>query len=328
MEFKSADIRTWSILGQRGTFGLALQKLAAETSSVVAMTADLCNTAGLARFRQSFPERFLNVGIAEQDLIGAAAGASQCGDTVFAATFANFAALRACEQIRHFLGYMGCNVKVVGLSAGFGMEFFGVTHYGLEDVAALRAIPRLVILSPADGAETVKAVAAAAEHPGPVYIRLTGVMNQPMVYRRDFAFAIGQANRLRDGADAAVYATGSMVRPALDAAELLSAGGVECAVWDMHTLKPLDAEALRQCAGKRLAVTVEEHSITGGLGGAAAEFLAGEGGMPPLLRLGVEDGYPRAGDYSYMLESCGLTKDAIAKRISDTLTGGDRYHDQ
>ena len=168
MEFRKADIRTWSMLGQRGTFGSALEKIGSENEKIIALSADLCNTSGLDRFAAKFPQRFINTGIAEQSLVGTAAGLADAGELPFATTFANFAALRACEQVRHFMGYMKCNVKLVGLAAGFAMEYFGNSHYGIEDVAAIRAIPNIVILSPADGMEVVKCVEAAAFHEGPV----------------------------------------------------------------------------------------------------------------------------------------------------------------
>lgn len=289
---------------------------------IVALSADLCSTSGMDRFAARFPERFLNTGIAEQDLLGAAAGIADGGAIPFAATFANFAALRACEMVRHFMGYMKCNIKLVGLSAGFGMEYFGNTHYGIEDVAAIRSIPNIVILSPADGLEVYKCVEAAARWEGPVYIRLTGVMNQPIVHREDFSFRIGEAVRLREGQDVLVLATGSMVAPSLKAAALLEDHGIRASVVDIHTVKPFDRSVIDGLKEEKLVVTVEEHSVTGGLGSTVAELMAAEGSPIPLLVLGVREGYLKAGDYAYMLARHGLTAEGIAEKIIGKLDAG------
>ncbi|GFI32520.1 1-deoxy-D-xylulose-5-phosphate synthase [Lachnospiraceae bacterium] len=315
MEFRKADIRTWSMLGQRGTFGSALEKIGSENEKIIALSADLCNTSGLDRFAAKFPQRFINTGIAEQSLVGTAAGLADAGELPFATTFANFAALRACEQVRHFMGYMKCNVKLVGLAAGFAMEYFGNSHYGIEDVAAIRAIPNIVILSPADGMEVVKCVEAAAFHEGPVYIRLTGGMNQPVVHKEDFDFKIGSSILLKEGKDIAVFATGSMVSQALKASELLEKSGISVSVRDIYTLKPFDRDVINFLATEKMIVTVEEHSIIGGLGSTVAEALSSHECSPPLLRLGAGEGYIKAGDYSYMLEQHGLTAVGIAHKI-------------
>lgn len=315
MEFNKVDIRTWSMLGQRGTFGCALEKLGEENQRVVALSADLCNTSGLDRFAEKFPERFINTGIAEQNLIGTAAGLSDAGEIPFATTFANFAALRACEQIRHFMGYMKCNVKLVGLSAGFGMEYFGNTHYGIEDVAVIRAIPNIVIFSPADGMEVMKCVEAAATHEGPVYIRLTGIMNQPVVYKDNFDFKVGRPVVLKEGKEIVIFATGSMVFKALQAAKILEGKGIGVNVTDIHTIKPFDKSIIDSLNSEKLIVTVEEHSIVGGLGSTVAEMLASTKRLLPLLRLGIKEGYRKAGSYSYMLEQHGLTTEEIAYKI-------------
>ncbi|MBM3852542.1 MAG: transketolase, partial [Verrucomicrobia bacterium] len=173
MTYSKVDIRTWSILGPRGTFGVALLDAARNNPKIVALSADLCNSSGLDRFRATFPGRFVNTGIAEQNMIGVAAGLAASGFVPFATTFAIFATMRACEQVRHHLGYLQENVKLVGLSGGFATGVMGVTHYGLEDVAAVRAISNLTVVSPADGLEVVKATNAMANAVGPVYLRLT-----------------------------------------------------------------------------------------------------------------------------------------------------------
>lgn len=319
LEYSSKNIRTWSILGSRGTFGVVLNEIAANNEKIIALSADLCTTSGLDRFRQNFSDRFINVGIAEQNMIGISAGLAASKFVPFASSFSNFLSLRSCEQVRHFLGYMNENVKLVGLAAGFAMGMFGVTHYGIEDIASLRAISNLTIISPADCTETAKAVEAASYHAGPVYIRLTGIMNAPIVYKNDYNFEIGKAIALREGVDISVIASGTMVDTSLKAAKLLEEQGISCSVTDMHTIKPLDISAVDENLNKKLIVTVEEHSVIGGLGGAVAEYLAIKKKRPPHLIIGIPDGYPKAADYAYMLEQSGLTPVQIAERIKANL---------
>lgn len=315
MEFKPSQIRTLSILGQRGAFGTTLTDIASENNKIVALTADLCNTSGLDRFRDKFSERLFNVGIAEQNMIGIAAGLAAGGNIPFATTFSNFAALRSCEQIRHFLGYMKENVKIVGFGSGFSMGMFGITHYGIEDIASIRAISNLVILSPADGLETAKATIAASKITAPVYIRLSGVMNNPMVYNEDYDFEIGKAVTIKDGSDIAIIATGTMVYNSMKAAEILEKQGISTKIINMHTIKPLDKAAINDACSAKLIVTVEEHSKTGGLGSAVAEELSSKKGHPLHYIIGISNEYKRAGSYEYLIQEYGLTVDQIAKEI-------------
>lgn len=317
MEIKPATIRMLSMLGQRGAFGTALAESAKGNERIVALSADLCNTSGLDRFRAAFPDRFFNVGIAEQNMVGVAAGLAAEGRIPVATTFANFATLRACEQVRHFMGYMRENVKLVGFGAGFSFGMFGTTHYGLEDVAAIRAIPNIAIISPADGLSVVKSVEAMVDHEGPVYLRLTGAMNNPVVYRQDFDFRIGKAVVLREGRDVALIATGGMVSSSLKAADFLQGSGVSATVVDMHTIKPLDTGLLdRVFATHRLVVTVEEHFVVGGLGGAVAEYGADKPDAPRQVIVGARNEFKKAGAYEYMLDQCGLTAEKIAARVA------------
>lgn len=315
IEVNPRNIRTWSMLGQRGAFGQALLSVADDTSKIYGLSADLCNTSGMDRFAAKYPDRFIQVGIAEQNLIGVAAGLADAGAIPFATTFANFISLRACEQVRHFLGYMECNVKIVGLGAGFAMEYFGNTHYGIEDIATIRSMSNITILSPADGLEVVKCVEAAAKVNGPVYIRLTGVMNQPPVHKEDFDFKIGKVKALRNGKDIAIFATGSMVIRAMKVAETLSESGIDASVIDVMTIKPLEADEILAFSGVQKFVTIEEHSTVGGLGGSVAEIMADSGCSIPLLRLGIEQGYKHAGDYEYMLSTNNLSVDSITEKI-------------
>lgn len=315
MEITPRYIRTLSMLGQRGTYGVALLKAAQNNEDIVALSADLCNTSGLDRFKTSYPDRFYNTGISEQNMIGVAAGLAAGGNIPFASTFANFAALRSCEQIRHFMGYMRENVKVVALSAGFAMGMFGNTHYGMEDIAAIRAINNIVILSPADGLEVVKSVEAAVRIKAPVYIRLTGVMNMPVIYKDDYHFEPGKAVKLKEGLDVAIFATGSMVYNALKAAEQLEAAGISTSVTNMHTIKPLDVKSIYNACSAKLIATIEEHSKIGGLGSAVAETIAARKTKPPLLVIGTGEQYLNAGDYKYLINQYSLSADKIFEKI-------------
>lgn len=321
MIINSMNSRMFSKLGSRGAFGVCLLEIAEEYDNIIALSADLCNTSGLDRFRNTFPERFINVGIAEQNMIGIAAGLANEGYIPFATTFSNFISLRSCEQVRHFLGYMKQNVKLVGLASGFAMGMFGNTHYGIEDIAIMRSIPNITILSPADSSEVAKATKATAVFNGPVYLRLTGAMNNPIVYKDDYTFEIGKAITLKEGTDIAIIATGTMVYNSLKAAEIMENNGLSVAVIDMHTIKPLDTEAIDEaCAKTKLIVTVEEHSVIGGLGGAVAEYSNSKNITPPQLILGISDTFKRAGDYNYMLEQNRLQPEQLAKRIIDRYT--------
>jgi transketolase len=314
------NARALSRLGPRGTFGLALIAAAEEDSCVVGLSADLAVTAGMDRFRISFPDRFLNLGIAEQNLVGVASGLADDGWVPFAVSFANFSALRACEFVRHHLGYMRQNVKLVGIGAGFAMGQFGTTHYSLEDVSALRAIPNMTIVAPADCSEVFDAVAAAAAFAGPIYLRLNGAPSMPAVDQGVSRFSIGEARVLSVGSDVTFIAAGSMVARASAAAEILLAEGVSVGVINMHTIKPLDSEAVLAAArGSGLIVTVEEHSVLGGLGASVSEILAEYQTHPRLVRIGVEDTFPKVGSYEFVLEQCGLTARAIADRSLSAL---------
>lgn len=312
-------------LGPRGSFGLALLTAAQADEKVVALTADLATTAGLDRFRGAHPDRLVNVGIAEQTLVGMASAFADDGWTPFAVTFANFAALRGAEFVRHHLGYLRAPVTVVGIGAGFVMGQFGTSHYSLEDVAALRSIPNLSIVSPADCSEVFDAVLALAAHPRPCYLRLAGAGGPDMVDQGGTEFHLGQARTLRTGSDVTIVATGPMVSVAVSAAELLSSRGLSVGVVNMHTVKPLDSATLAVVADTTdTIVTLEEHSVLGGLGSAVAEELAARPGSPPLLRIGVPDRFPAVGSYEFVLGQIGLTDRSVAERITSWTRGLDQ----
>ena len=311
--------RVYSLLGQRGTFGTVLTEMAESNDRIVAISADLTRVSGLEKFSEKYPERFYNIGIAEENLIGFAAGFADAGKIPFATTFANFAALRANEFVRHFMAYMKCNVKLVGLGSGFAMELFGTTHYALEDVAVLRSMPNLTILSPCDCMETAKCVLEAIDIDGPVYIRLSGRMNNPIVNKADYEFQVGKAIELRQGTDAVIYATGSMVSVALKAAKILEKEDIFVKVVNIHTIKPIDRDIIVDNKDMPFIVSIEEHSKDGGMGSAIAEVLSEQKTHGRLMRMGTCDRYLMAGQYEYMLEQHGLTAENLAKAVKENI---------
>lgn len=330
IEFNSTNALQWSRLSSRKTFGTVLAEIAPLYPDLMVLAADVADSAGLSDFMQKYPNQFLNTGIAEQNMIGVAAGLAKEIGLVFAASFAPFASMRCYEMLRSYLGYMALNVKVVGLASGLSMGVGGNTHYGLEDLAITRTIPNLTVVSPADCTETAKAVLALADHTGPAYLRLTGVGGNPVVYKEDYVFELGKGIVLREGNDVAIIATGTMVNEAIRTARVLQKQGISCTIVDMHTIKPLDVKLLDQLfSSHALVVTLEEHSVIGGLGAAVAEYKAGISNSPRQIMIGLPDRFGKAGDYPWLLSQYGLTAKAIAEKIekewsnrSDPRNGG------
>jgi transketolase len=317
LEITPSNVRQWSRLGSRGFFGQAILSLAEKKENLMVLSADLGKSSGLDRFKDAYPDKFLNVGIAEQNMIGVAAGFAKEGFIVFATSFAPFISMRCSEQIRMNLGYMNLNVKAVAIGSGVAMAYLGCSHYGTEDTSVMRSIPNLAVVAPADCAEILKVVYAAAEYAGPMYIRLTGAGMNPIVYKEDYAFEIGKAITLRKGMDITIIANGTMVYESLEAAKILEAQGISATVVNMHTIKPLDTSAIDLAVEtSKLIVTVEEHSVIGGLGSSVAEYKTTLCNAPPQLTIGLPDRFIKAGDYRYLLETHGLTAPQISARIA------------
>jgi transketolase len=311
-----ANIKLWSRIGSRAAFGMIAVELGKEDRELLILTADVSTSAGLERFKKNFPDQFVDIGIAEQNMMGVAAGLASEGAKVITATFAPFQTMRCCEQIRVNLGYMRHKVVMVGLASGVALGNLGYTHCCIEDISIMRSIPGITVLSPADCGETVKAVIAALGHNESVYVRLTGGMNNPIVYSDDYEFNIGKAITLRDGTDITILATGTMVYEALEAAKKLEADHLSVAVINMHTIKPIDLAAVNlACVSTQLVVTAEEHSIIGGLGSAIAEIKTTLKNSPPQLIIGLPDAYDKAGEYKHLLERHGLTAAQMAEKI-------------
>lgn len=307
--------RAFARLGQAGSiFGMSLMDNL-EGNNIKVLSADMSVVAGLDRFKRTYPADFYNTGIAEQNLIGMSAGLASEGHRAIAVAQACFITMRSFEQIRQYMGYMKNNVIAVGINSGFALTFFGNTHYCIEDLTLMRSIPGMTVLSPSDAGCAVKAFEASIKHDGPVYIRLTGGLMTPIVYKEDFDFVIGKSVTLKEGNDVAIIATGVTVANALGAAQLLSEAGISARVIDMHTIKPIDREVIAGCKDLKMVFTVEEHNTTGGLGSAVSEVMAEMGQMPRIIKLGVQDRFSAVGNYDYLIEQHRLTPEFISEDI-------------
>ncbi|MPL67849.1 1-deoxy-D-xylulose-5-phosphate synthase [bioreactor metagenome] len=301
----------------REAYGEALREMGLENKDIVVLDADLSKSTKTSVFAKAFPDRHFNVGIAEQNLMGIAAGLAAAGKIPFVSTFAMFAAGRAFEQVRNSICYPKLNVTVAATHAGLTVGEDGASHQAIEDISLMRSIPNMTVVVPADSAETRQAVAWAANYNGPVYLRL-GRMSVPDVFGEGYEFEIGKAVELADGSDVTIMATGIMVAPARHAAEELIAAGFSARVLNIHTIKPIDKAAIIKAAEDTGAiVTCEEHSIIGGLGSAVAEVLV-ENSPVPMERVGVLDTFGESGTPDALLEKYHLTTADIvqaAKRV-------------
>ncbi|GGD88913.1 transketolase family protein [Rhizobium anhuiense] len=321
VELSSRNARTWSRIGPRAVYGQALTALATENENIIAMSADLGRSSGLDRFSKEYPDQFLNTGIAEQNMVGCAAGLARMGFDVFASTFAPFASMRASEQVRMNMGYMGEPVKLVALGSGLAMAYLGNSHFGLEDVAVMRTVPGLTIISPADCSEIYKTLEACVGFDQPVYIRLTGTPNAPVVYTEDYTFEIGKAVWLTPPREVMLISSGTTVGHCLLAAEKLSEAGLEVGVLNMHTIKPLDAVALADVARHASTVfVIEEHTTVGGLGSAILDHYNASGmPFPRIVTHGIPDRFVETGDYAFMLKAARLDGEGIAGFLQEKL---------
>ena len=301
-------------IATRESYGNALVELAKEHDDLVVLDADLAAATKTGIFKKEFPDRHIDCGIAEANMMGIAAGLSTCGKVPFASTFAMFAAGRAYEQIRNTIGYPHLNVKIGATHAGISVGEDGATHQCNEDIALMRTIPGMTIINPCDDIEAKAAVKAAYEMEGPVYLRF-GRLAAPVINKEDYKFELGKGVLLREGKDLTIVATGLMVSAALEAAEKLSADGVDAEVINIHTIKPLDEEIIVESAKKTgKVVTVEEHSVIGGLGSAVCDALSAK--LPtPVTKLGVNDIYGHSGSAVELLKEFGLDGEGIYNSI-------------
>ncbi len=317
LEITNQDALYWSRLGMRKAYGDVISRIAQTDPNIVCIAADVADSANLGVFRDKCPRRYFNVGISEQNMIGVACGLAKEGYNVFVTSFAPFVSLRAYEAIRTLVCYMNLNVKIVALSSGFSLGVQGATHYALEDIAIMRAIPGLAVLSPADTTQMAKMLEYLADYDGAAYLRLTGIPGSPCVYKDGFVYHPQKSDVVKDGGkDAVIFATGAMVNEAVRASRLLAKERIGTTVVNVSRLDAIDKEEIKaMCAGCKLVVTVEEHYITGGLGSIVSECIAERSVHPRVVRIGTAGFNLICGNYAYMLEANGLTAKRIAERI-------------
>jgi transketolase len=303
---------------QRDVYGRTLVELGKENKDIVVLDADLSGSTRTAFFASEFPERFFNFGVAEQNMMGAAAGLASCGKTVFASTFAMFATGRAWDQVRNSICYSKLNVKIVATHAGITVGPDGATHQALEDIAIMRVIPNMTVIVPCDGPQTKDAIKASLDIKGPVYIRL-GRSKVPTVEGKG-DFKVGKADVLKQGEDVSIFACGIMTKFALDASQVLEKENIKATVINMHTIKPIDQDIVRQMTKKTKAMIIcEEHSITGGLGCAVEEVVAECGCPIPVARIGVNNRFGQSGDEKDLLKEYNLQAVDIVNKVKKML---------
>jgi transketolase len=315
MNINERNIKIWSTIGARATLGIAALELAKEIDNLMVLTCDVSTSAGLDRFRKTYPEKYLDLGIAEQNMIGVAAGLASENFNVITTTFAPFQTMRCCEQIKVNLGYMEQKICMVGIASGLALGTLGYTHCCIEDVGVLRSIPGITIISPADSLETVKALEAAVKSETPSYLRLTGSSNNPIIYNKNYEFKIGKSITLREGKDITIFCAGAMVHKSLEVAKILESKNISSKVVNMHTIKPIDKMAIEEACNSKLIVSVEEHNIIGGLGSAIAEYKSSLKKSPKQLFLGIKDTYSKGGNYKFLQEKHRLTSNKIVEDI-------------
>ena len=314
------NIKIWSTIGSRATLGIAALELAKTIDNLMVLTCDVSTSAGLDRFRKTYPEKYLDLGIAEQNMIGVAAGLASENFNVITTTFAPFQTMRCCEQIKVNLGYMKQKICMVGIASGLALGTLGYTHCCIEDVGILRSIPGITIISPADSLETVKALEAAVKSKNSTYLRLTGSSNNPIIYDKDYEFKIGKSITLKEGKDITIFSTGAMVYQSLEAAKILETKNISSKVVNMHTIKPIDKIAIEEACNLKLIVSVEEHNVIGGLGSAIAEYKSSLKKSPKQLFLGIKDTYSKGGNYKFLQEKHRLTSEKIVEDIASNIS--------
>ena len=302
-------------IATRAAYGDAIVELAAENDKIVVLDADLSHATMTLKFSQTYPDRFFNCGIAECNMVDISAGMSTMGYIPFCSTFAIFGSGRAYEMVRNSIAYPGLNVKLAMSHAGITVGEDGGSHQSIEDLALMRVIPGMTVIVPCDANETRKAVKAAAEMNGPVYLRLARLASH--VFEEDMPFEIGKANVLREGTDGVIFCNGLMVKPCVDAADALKAEGKNVAVVNVHTLKPLDEETILKYATQcKNVLTVEEHSVIGGLGDAVASTIIGKGCFN-FRKLGIQDRFGQSGKPADLLKEYGLSDEQILEAVRE-----------
>ena len=320
MNFDQKKIKMYSTIGPRASLGLFMLDLVKENPDLILLTSDVSTSAGLDRFRKSFPDNYIDVGIAEQNLINVASGLSSEGFKTVTTTFAPFQTMRCCEQIKVNSSYMKIKNCMIGIASGLVLGNLGYTHCCIEDLSIMRSLPNITVISPSDSLETIKAIEAAINHNTSTYIRITGTSNNPIIYEKDFKFQIGKNILMKDGKDVCLFASGAILKEALDAAKILNEEKISTKVVNVHTIKPINSkQIIKEIENMKFIFSLEEHNIFGGLGTAISEVLTDNGSNSKLIRLGIDDKYDKGGDYKFLKEKNGLTSVKIAQKIKKTL---------
>lgn len=323
IEYNKKNMRLWSVMGiNPSVWSIGFAEVVERKNNLAVLTADLSRFSGLERMASKYPEMFYNVGIAEQNMIGTAAGLAMEGYQAYVTTYAPFVTYRCADQVRHLMGNMNLDIKAIGSSAGLTSGWSGTALLATGDIALMRSIPNMTVLSPADCTEAIKMMQAMSDMKGPVYMRLCGTTAIPMVYSEDYDLKIGKAVKLQCGERIALVATGiNIVSEVQKAAKQLEAEfGFKPTVVNMHTIKPIDKECIAELVDQHvLIVSVEEHNVMGGLGSAIAEEMSKRGDSCQQLFIGIDDCNCNMGSRSYMLEQVGLTAEAIVKKIKQKI---------
>jgi len=315
-------VKLWSKLGPRAIYGQILFDMAKKNKKLIALSSDLGRSSGLRTFSKELPNQFFNVGIAEQNLIGISSGLARQNFCVFSSTFAPFASLRASEQVRMNMGYMQEPVKLVALASGFALGFLGNSHFGIEDIAIMRAIPGITIISPADCAELYKCLIAVEHLSKPIYLRLTGGPGMPVVYDKDYDYQIGKANIIRPITKINVLSHGITVGHAFNAIKDLEKSGIKIGLVNMHTIKPIDKDVIVSLLDNSENLLIfEEHTLIGGLGSAILELINDQKIITKckIYRYGLKDNFPKTGNYNYIIKNLELDAEGIKASIKKFL---------
>ena len=319
--FSKSIARQWSRIGPRGIYGQSLLEIAKKNKNIFAISADLGNSSGLERFSNSIPERFLNIGIAEQNMVGFSSGLSTLGFNVFISSFAPFITMRAGEQVRMNLSYMQSNVKLVSIGSGISMGFLGNSHFGLEDISIINSLPEIPIICPSDCLEILKATEALAKFNGPAYLRLTGASPAPIINIDDYKFEIGKSIILETGNDILILSHGIVLSNCLKAAaDIRDNYGISVQVENVHTLRPLDIDLIERMHNYEYIFIIEEHSKIGGLGTIISDFLFENGSKNGnLFKIGLPPRFLKSGTYKQLMIRYGLDHSSIEKSIISKL---------
>ena len=316
IKLDASKIKLYSQIGTRATFGLACIELLKEYRNLMICTADVSTSAGLDRFRKKYPNNYVDVGIAEQNLIGVATGLSELNFKVITTTFSPFQTLRCLEQIKVNLGYMKNKIIMVGLASGLVLGPLGFTHASIEDVGVLRSIPNINIICPSDSGELIKTLEQSILSENSTYIRLTGGANNKVINDNDYNFEIGRSIELLKGDEICIISNGQIISECLEAAKKLNDSSISTTIINMHTIKPIDENKIREISKNyKLIVTVEEHNVIGGLGSAVSEVLSNIKNSPPQVFIGVNDYYEKGGNYFYLKNKYSISSDKIFKKI-------------